>query len=91
MLIDIDTVIKSFSDFYGPAIFGDMNDREGDALAEIITHVFGGGFPFPERLAKSYRIIERFLDRRGAAPLWMWLVVCGLENMPIKAKDYGVS
>ena len=91
MKVDIDTVVQSFGDYYDPRIFGDMNDRTGTALAEIITHVFGGGFPFPERLAKSYRIMERYLDRRGAAPLWRWLMVCGLENLSITARDYDVD
>ena len=88
MLIDIDTVIKYFSAFYGEKEFRDMSDREGDALAEIITHVFGGGYPFPERLAQSYKIISRFLDRRGAAPLWRWLFYCGVQNMKTTARDY---
>ena len=88
MLIDIDTVIKYFSAFYGGKVFRDMSDREGDALAVLIVDVFQGGYPLPERLAKSYRIIERFLDRRGAAPLWKWLFYCGVQNMKTTARDY---
>lgn len=88
MQIDTDIIIKSFSDFYTPAIFRDMNDRTERALAEIITDVFGGGYPFPERLARSYKIISRYLDRRWAAPLWRWLFYCGVQNMKTTARDY---
>lgn len=91
MLIDTDTVIKSFSDYYGPSIFGDMSDQVGHALAVLVVHVFGGGYPFPDKLARSYGIIERFLERRGRAPLWRWLMVCGLENLSITARDYDVN
>ena len=90
MKIETDIIIKSFSDFYGPSIFGDLTDREGDALAVLIVDVFQGGYPFPERLARSYKIIERLLERRGADPLWKWLFYCGVRNMRTAARDYGV-
>jgi hypothetical protein len=91
MIVDIDTVVQSFGDYYGGEVFRDMSDREGDALAVLIVDVFQGGYPFPERLARSYKIIERLLERRGADPLWKWLFYCGVRNMRTAARDYGAG
>lgn len=89
MRIETDIIIKSFGDYYDPRIFGDMSDQVGHALAVLIVHVFQDGYPFPERLARSYKIISRYLDRRGAAPLWRWLFYCGVKHMRTSARDYG--
>jgi hypothetical protein len=72
-------------------VFGDMSDQVGHALAVLIVHVFQDGYPFQERLAKTYRIIEQFLERRGRAPLWRWLFYCGVKHMRTSAKDYDVD